>query len=113
MSTSFILALSLLVSPLSEQENTLPFYENEIPESSSESITISWENNSINEFELRSDYSILIPSIPTEGSTQIHLNDLIDGNYFLILKTDGEIIEIRKFLIENKKLLAMNNITNE
>jgi hypothetical protein len=113
MSTSFILALSLLVSPLSEQENILPFYENEIPESSSESITISWENNTINELELRSDYSILIPSIPTEGSTQIHLNDLIDGNYFLILKTDGEIIEIRRFKIENKKLLAMNNITNE
>jgi hypothetical protein len=111
MTPTFIFALSLLASPLSQQDKTLPYYENEAPAVSSESVTIHWENVEVNELELRSDYHILIPSIPTDGTKQIHLNYLEDGNYFLLLKTDGEIVEIRKFQIENKKLLAQNNIT--
>ena len=111
MTPTFIFALSLLASPLSQQDKTLPYYANETPAVSSESVTIQWENADINELELRSDYHILIPSIPTDGSKQIHLNDLIDGNYFLILKTNEEIVEIRRFKIENKKLLALNGST--
>ena len=111
MTSSFFFALSLLASPLSQQDKTLPVFAIETPASSSESITILWDNKDVNELELRSDYHILIPSIPTDGSKQIHLNDLEDGNYFLLLKTDGEIVEIREFQIENKKLLAQNNIT--
>ena len=111
MTPSFIFALSLLASPLSQQDKTFPNYANETPAVSSKSVTIQWENEDINELELRSDYHILIPSLPTDGSKQIHLNDLDDGNYFLILKTDEEIVEIRRFKIENKKLLALNGST--
>jgi len=38
---------------------------------------------------------------------------LIDGNYFLVLKTEGEIKEIREFKVENMVLLALNNIENK
>ena len=40
-------------------------------------------------------------------------NNLIDGNYFLVLKTEGEIKEIREFKVENMVLLALNNIENK
>lgn len=108
MSSSLILALSLLVNPINENIKPLPSENTEV--TISKSLTISWENINIDELELRSEYDILIPSILTEGSMQIHLNDLTDGNYYLILKSEGNVREIREFEVENMVLLAMNNI---
>ena len=108
MTSPFILALSLLVSPLNDNINSVP--AEPIESITTKSLTISWNNINIDEIELRSEYDIMIPSIMTEGSMQIHLNNLIDGNYFLILKSDGSVSEIREFKVENMVLLAMNNI---
>lgn len=109
--TSFILALSLLVSPLNDNNHSVPVES--IESTTAKSLTISWDNTNIDEIELRSEYNIMIPSIMTEGSMQIHLNNLIDGDYFLVLKAEGEIKEIRAFKVENMVLLAMNNIENK
>ena len=107
MTAPFILALSLLTSPLNDNINVQP--SEPVESAVAKSLTISWNNSNIDEIELRSEYNIMIPSIMTEGSMQIHLNNLIDGNYFLILKTNGEIKEIREFKVENMILLAINN----
>ena len=112
MTAPFILALSLLTSPLNENVNSNPNNPVETKKEN-KTLTISWEDKEIDELELRSEYNNMIPSIMTEGSMQIHLNYLIDGNYFLILKSQGEIKEIREFKIQNMVLLAMNNIENE
>ena len=112
MTAPFILALSLLTSPLNENVNNNPNNPVETKKEN-KTLTISWEDKEIDELELRSEYNIMIPSIMTEGSMQIHLNYFIDGNYFLILKSQGEIKEIREFKIQNMVLLAMNNIENE
>ena len=111
MTAPFILALSLLASPLNDNINTTP--SEPVEAVVAKSLTISWNDTNIDEIELRSEYNIMIPSIMTEGSMQIHLNNLIDGNYFLVLKTEGEIKEIREFKVENMILLALNNIENK
>lgn len=107
MTAPFILALSLLASPLNDNINTTP--SEAVEADIAKSLTISWNDTTIDEIELRSEYNIMIPSIMTEGSMQIHLNNLIDGNYFLVLKTESEIKEIREFKVENMVLLAINN----
>lgn len=112
MTAPLILALSLLTSPVNENVNSNHNYPVE-SNTANKTLTISWDNAEIDELELRSEYNIMIPSIMTEGSMQIHLNYLIDGNYFLVLKAKGEVKEIREFKIENMVLLAMNNIENE
>ena len=111
MTAPFILALSLLVNPLNDNINPAP--SEPVEAHVAKSLTISWNDTNIDEIELRSEYNIMIPSIMTEGSMQIHLNNLIDGNYFLVLKTEGEIKEIREFKVENMVLLALNNIENK
>ena len=111
MTAPFILALSLLVNPLNDNINTAP--SEPVESAIAKSLTISWNDTNIDEIELRSEYNIMIPSIMTEGSMQIHLNNLIDGNYFLVLKTEGKIKEIREFKVENMVLLALNNIENK
>ena len=107
MTATFILALSLLASPLND--NISSTSTDPVESAVAKSLTISWDDTHIDEIELRSEYNIMIPSIMTEGSMQIHLNNLIDGNYFLILKTEGDIKEIREFKVENMILLAVNN----
>ena len=77
MTAPFILALSLLTSPLNENVNTNPNNPVETKKEN-KTLTISWEDKEIDELELRSEYNIMIPSIMTEGSMQIHLNYLID-----------------------------------
>ncbi|MDG2153471.1 MAG: hypothetical protein P8K10_06015 [Crocinitomicaceae bacterium] len=111
MTAPFILALSLLASPLNDNINTTP--SEPVESVVSKSLTISWNDSNIDEIELRSEYNIMIPSIMTEGSMQIHLNNLVDGCYFLVLKTEGEIKEIREFKVENMILLAVNNTENK
>jgi hypothetical protein len=49
----------------------------------------------------------------TDGATQIHLNNLIDGNYFLVLKSEGNVRAIKEFKVENMKVLAMQNINTK
>jgi hypothetical protein len=111
MTAPFILALSLLTSPINDNINSVS--PEPIETASAKSLTIAWNDAAIDELELRSEYNIMIPSIMTEGSMQIHLNNLIDGNYFLVLKAHGEVKEIREFKVENMVLLAMNNIEND
>ena len=111
MTYSFLLALSLLTNPITNNEVLSVQESTDLNDS--KSLTITWNEELIDELELRSEYNILIPSIMTEGATQIHLNNLIDGNYFLILKSEGNVRAIKEFKVENMKLLAMHNINTK
>tara|TARA_B100001287_G_scaffold173307_1_gene145960 strand:- start:207 stop:545 length:339 start_codon:yes stop_codon:yes gene_type:complete len=111
MTYSFLLALSLLTNPITNNEVLSVQESTDLNDS--KSLTITWNEELIDELELRSEYNILIPSIMTEGATQIHLNNLIDGNYFLILKSEGNVRAIKEFKVENMKLLAMQNINTK
>ena len=111
MTYSFLLALSLLTNPITNNEVLSVQESTDLNDS--KSLTITWNEELIDELELRSEYNILIPSIMTEGATQIHLNNLIDGNYFLILKSEGNVRAIKEFKVENMKLLAMQNINTQ
>jgi len=111
MTYSFLLALSLLTNPITNNEVLSVQESTDLNDS--KSLTITWNEELIDELELRSEYNILIPSIMTEGATQIHLNNLLDGNYFLILKSEGNVRAIKEFKVENMKLLAMQNINTK
>ena len=111
MTYSVLLALSIFINPITH--NDIPTVNETIEAVESKSLTISWNEQLIDELELRSEYDILIPSIMTDGATQIHLNNLIDGNYFLVLKSEGNIRAIKEFKVENMKLLAMQNINTK
>ena len=108
MTYSALLALSIFINPITN--NDIPTVKEPIEAVDYKSLTISWNEQLIDELELRSEYDILIPSIMTEGATQIHLNNLIDGNYFLVLKSEGNVRAIKEFKVENMKVLAMQNI---
>jgi hypothetical protein len=111
MTYSVLLALSIFINPISNNDVSEVNEPTELVDS--KSLTISWNEQLIDELELRSEYDILIPSIMTEGATQIHLNNLIDGNYFLILKSEGNVRAIKEFKVENMKVLAMQNINTK
>ena len=111
MTYSVLLALSIFINPITNIDAFAVYEPTETVDS--KSLTISWNEQSIDELELRSEYDILIPSIMTEGATQIHLNNLIDGNYFLVLKSDGNVRAIKEFKVENMKVLAMQNINTK
>ncbi len=114
MHKTLFLALSLVIASFTFASSNPENEKQQNQQANADSyITLQWEDYSINELELRSEYRILIPSMPTEGSNQIHLNDLEDGDYYLILKKDGDVQEIREFTIENKMLLALNTIHHE
>jgi hypothetical protein len=108
MTYSVLLALSIFINPISNNGVSEVNEPTELVDS--KSLTISWNEQLIDELELRSEYDILIPSIMTDGATQIHLNNLIDGNYFLVLKSEGNVRAIKEFKVENMELLAMQNI---
>ena len=111
MTYSVLLALSIFINPITNND------VNEVNDPTefvdSKSLTINWNEQDIDELELRSEYDILIPSIMTEGATQIHLNNLIDGDYFLVLKSEGNVRAIKEFKVENMELLAMQNINTK
>ena len=111
MTYSVLLVLSIFINPISN--NNVPEVNEQTELLDSKSLTISWNEQLIDELELRSEYDILIPSIMTDGATQIHLNNLIDGNYFLVLKSDGNVRAIKEFKVENMKVLAMQNINTK
>jgi hypothetical protein len=111
MTYSVLLALSIFINPISNNDVSEVNEPTELVDS--KSLTISWNEQLIDELELRSEYDILIPSIMTDGATQIHLNNLIDGNYFLVLKSEGNVRAIKEFKVENMKLLAMQNINTK
>ena len=111
MTYSVLLALSIFINPITN--NDVPTVKEPTEAVDSKSLTISWNEQLIDELELRSEYDILIPSIMTEGATQIHLNNLIDGNYFLVLKSEGNVRAIKEFKVENMELLAMQNINTK
>ena len=111
MTYSVLLALSIFINPI--ENNDVPTVNDPTEASDSKSLTINWNEQHIDELELRSEYDILIPSIMTEGATQIHLNNLVDGNYFLVLKSEGNVRAIKEFKIENMELLAMQNINTK
>ena len=111
MTYSVLLVLSIFINPISN--NNVPEVNEQTELLDSKSLTISWNEQLIDELELRSEYDILIPSIMTDGATQIHLNNLIDGNYFLVLKSEGNVRAIKEFKVENMKLLAMQNINTK
>ena len=111
MTYSVLLALSIFINPI--ENNDVPKVNEPTEASDSKNLTINWNEQHIDELELRSEYDILIPSIMTDGATQIHLNNLVDGNYFLVLKSEGNIRAIKEFKIENMELLAMQNINTK
>ena len=111
MTYSVLLALSIFINPISHNDVSEVNEPTELVDS--KSLTISWNEQLIDELELRSEYDILIPSIMTDGATQIHLNNLIDGNYFLVLKSEGNVRAIKEFKVENMKVLAMQNINTK
>ena len=111
MTYSVLLALSIFINPMTNNEVHKVIEPTEALDS--KSLTIQWNEQSIDELELRSEYDILIPSIMTKGATQIHLNNLTDGNYFLVLKSKGNVRAIKEFKVENMELLAMQNINTK
>jgi hypothetical protein len=62
-------------------------------------ITIVWNDNSFDEVELHNQNGIYMPSIPLMNAKQIHLNDLKDGNYYVLFKSDNEVIATKEFKV--------------
>tara|TARA_B110000046_G_C12998034_1_gene400926 strand:+ start:145 stop:546 length:402 start_codon:yes stop_codon:yes gene_type:complete len=114
MTTPFFIALSLLclqpTTPKTEKQTAIEISNNI---KTNRTISISWTNEEINGLELRTEAAVILPHMKTQGSKQIHLNDLADGTYFLLLKSNEITLEIRKIEIENQNLLAIQIVSTE
>ena len=114
MTTPFFLALSLLcLQPTNPPTENIAAIEKSENINANQPISISWTNEEINGLELRTEAAVILPHMKTRGSKQIHLNDLADGTYFLLLKSNEITLEIRKIEIENQNLLAIQIVSTE
>jgi hypothetical protein len=74
--------------------------------SSAGTVTVMWSNKTYDEIEVINETGIVfMPSIPIFNMQQIHLNDLIDGVYYINFKQQGTIVNTKMIQIKNQVAL--------
>ena len=53
---------------------------------------INWKDSRIEIIEITTSNGQFMPTIPVMGSSELHLNDLIDGTYIIIFKSNETIL---------------------
>ena len=53
---------------------------------------INWKDNRIETIEITSSNGQFMPTIPVMGASELHLNDLINGTYTIVFKSNDTIL---------------------
>ena len=70
--------------------------------SSASTVTVLWTDKSYDEIEIIDNAGVVfMPSIPVFNTQQIHLNDLMDGVYYINFKQQGTVVNIKMIQIQN------------
>jgi hypothetical protein len=74
--------------------------------SSASTVTVLWTDKSYDEIEIIDNAGVVfMPSIPVFNTQQIHLNDLMDGVYYINFKQQGTVVNIKMIQIQNNVAL--------
>ena len=96
-SKSVLVAIMILVitTGFSHQGNGIRIYDDLVQvltNSAKATAIINWSDNRIEMIEISSNNGQYMPTIPVMGATELHLNDLIDGTYVIIFKSNETIL---------------------
>ena len=96
-SKSVLVAIMILVitTGFSHQGNGIRIYADlfqVVTNSAKGTARINWSDNRIEVIEISSSNGQYMPTIPVMGATELHLNDLIDGTYVIIFKSNETIL---------------------
>ena len=94
---SLVLALSMLIASSAFSLNdTKQGVNDDIIEVVANSVTgnarINWKDNRIETIEIISSNGQYMPTIPVMGASELHLNDLINGTYTIVFKSNETIL---------------------
>jgi hypothetical protein len=112
--TIFTIAIFLLSSTVINYSNAQRVLSNSNPtysivrvvNSSANTVTVMWNEKTYDEIEIINESGIVfMPSIPIFNMQQIHLNDLIDGVYYINFKQQGTVVNIKTIQIKNQVAL--------
>lgn len=69
---------------------------------SASTVSVMWNDNSYDEIEIIDNAGVVfMPSIPVFNTQQIHLNDLMDGVYYINFKQQGTVVNIKMIQVKN------------
>jgi maltose-binding protein MalE len=94
---SLVLALSMLLasSVFSFNGNKESFNDDVIEvvaNSATGNARINWKDSRIETIEIISSNGQFMPTIPVMGASELHLNDLINGTYTIVFKSNESIL---------------------
>lgn len=79
-----------------------PFSIVRVVNTSASTVTVMWNDNSYDEIEIIDNAgAVIMPSIPVFNTQQIHLNDLMDGVYYINFKQQGTVVNIKMIQVKN------------
>ncbi len=71
-------------------------------------ITLAWNDNRFEEIEIHNQEGLFMPSIPVMNAKQIHLNDLVGGDYLVVFKKQNQVIATKEFKVAINEDMAKN-----
>ncbi len=71
-------------------------------------ITLAWNDTRFEEIEIHNQDGLFMPTIPVMNAKQLHLNDLIEGDYLVVFKKQNEIIATKEFKVVGNDDMAKN-----
>lgn len=67
-----------------------------------EEVTLTWESEKANTFDVYSSDTLLVPKIPCDGTNTMTIHGYPPGNYKFVFRSNGDVVETRKITIHNK-----------
>ena len=93
---SLVLALSMLLASNAFSFNGNKESNDDVIEVVANSATgnarINWKDSRIETIEIISSNGQFMPTIPVMGASELHLNDLINGTYTIVFKSNETIL---------------------
>lgn len=68
---------------------------------SEDTVTLSWDSDKADTFDVYSSDTLLVPKVPCSGTNEMTIHNYPPGNYKFIFKSNGDVVETRKILIHN------------
>jgi hypothetical protein len=87
---------------------SLPSQSIQVAENEQHTVTVSWNEDEFETIEIGLDGNMFVPTMPTSGAKEIHLNSLEDGVYVINFRNGGEIVASKTVTIANHSILASN-----
>jgi hypothetical protein len=66
-----------------------------------ERVTLVWDSDKADTFDVYSSDTLLVPKIPCGGANEITIHNYPPGNYKFVFKSNGDIVETKRIVIHN------------